>query len=68
MMPLTGSTANSGGVSPFEARVRSIGVVVDPPFIDAISRFVEVSEQVFVETLVAHALSGDPIDFADASR
>ena len=35
--------------------MRSIGVVVGPPFFDGVSRFVEVSEQVFVETLVAQS-------------
>ena len=35
--------------------MRSVGVVVDPPFFDELARLVEVGEQMFVEALVAQA-------------
>ena len=35
--------------------MRSVGVVVDPPVLDDLTGLVEVSEQVFVEALVAQA-------------
>ena len=44
-----------GRCEPVEARVRSMCVVVDPPFLDDLAGFVEVGEQVFVETLVTQA-------------
>ena len=33
--------------------MRSVGVVVDPPFFDDLARLLEVDEQVLLETLVA---------------
>ena len=37
------------------ARVRSVGVVVGPPFLDDLASLVEICEQVLVQTLVAQA-------------
>ena len=36
---------------PVEARMRSVSVVVDPPFFDDLTGFLEVGEQVLVEAL-----------------
>src|SRR6202012_2480597 len=52
-MPLRGACCELSWCEPVEARVRSVGVVVDPPFFDDLSRLVEIGEQVLVETLVA---------------
>ena len=54
-MPLCGACCELGRCEPVEARVRSVGVVVDPPFFDDLTRLVEVGEQVLVETLVAQS-------------
>ncbi len=40
---------------PVEARVRPVGIVVDPPFLDDLASLVEVDEQVLVQALVAQA-------------
>src|SRR5208337_3779681 len=40
---------------PVEARVRSVGVVVGPPFFDDLTRLFEIGEQVLVKALVAQA-------------
>jgi hypothetical protein len=42
-----------GWGEPVEARVRSVGVVVDPPFFDDPACLGEAGEEVLVETLVA---------------
>lgn len=42
-----------GRCEPVEARVRSVGVVVDSPFLDNLASLVQIGEQVFVEALVA---------------
>ena len=54
-MPRIGACCELSWREPVEARVRSVGVVVDPPFFDDLARLVEVGEQVFVEALVAQA-------------
>src|SRR3954463_12302208 len=56
-MPLLGACCELDRCEPVEARVRSVGVVVDPPFFDDLTRLVEVDEQVLVETLVAQSAS-----------
>jgi hypothetical protein len=35
--------------------VRSVGVVVDPPFLDDLASLVEIGEQMFVQALVAQS-------------
>jgi hypothetical protein len=35
--------------------VRSVGVVVDPPFLDDLASLVAIGEQVLVQTLVTHS-------------
>ena len=52
-MPLIGASCELSWCEPIEARVRSVGVVVDPPFFDDLTRLIEVREQVLVEALVA---------------
>ena len=52
-MPRVGACCELGWCEPVEARVRSVGVVVDPPFFDDVSCLVEIGEQVLVEALVA---------------
>jgi hypothetical protein len=52
-MPLRGACCELSWCEPVEARVRSVGVVVDPPFFDDLTRLLEVGEQVLVEALVA---------------
>ena len=54
-MPLRGACCELSRCEPVEARVRSVGVVVDPPFFDDPARLLEVGEQVLVEALVAQA-------------
>ena len=54
-MPLIGACCELSWCEPIEARVRSIGVVVDPPFFDDPSRLAEVREHVLVEALVPQA-------------
>ena len=54
-MPLRGACCELSWCEPVEARVRSVGVVVDPPFFDDLARLLEVDEQVLVETLVAQS-------------
>ena len=54
-MPLIGACCELSRCEPVEARVRAVGVVVDPPFIDVISCLVEIGEQVLVEALVTQA-------------
>ena len=43
-MPLVGAGSKLGWGEPVEARVRSVGVVVDPPFFDDLSRLIEIGE------------------------
>jgi hypothetical protein len=52
-MSLRGACCELSRCEPVEARVRSVGVVVDPPFFDDLTRLLEVGEQVLVEALVA---------------
>ena len=52
-MPLIGACCELSRCEPVEARVRSVGVVVDPLFFDDLTGLLEVGEQVFVEALVA---------------
>src|SRR6185312_11359116 len=52
-MPRRGACCELSWCEPVEARVRSVGVVVDPPCFDDLARLVEVGEQVLVEALVA---------------
>ena len=54
-MPLMWACCELSRCEPVEARVRSIGVVVDPPFFDDLARLLEVGEEVFVEALVAQS-------------
>ena len=54
-MPPRGACCKLIRCEPVEARVRSVGVVVDPPVFDDLTRLVEIGEQVFVKTLVAQA-------------
>jgi hypothetical protein len=48
-----GAGCELGRREPVEARVRPVGVVVDPPFLDDLTSFVEICEQVFVQAFVA---------------
>src|SRR6185312_12344642 len=52
-MPLIWACCELSWCEPVEARVRSVGVVVDPPCFDDLPCFVEIAEQVLVEALVA---------------
>ena len=54
-MPLIWACCELSWCEPVEARVRSVGVVVDPPCFDDLPRFVEIAEQVLVEALVTQA-------------
>ena len=54
-MPLMWACCELSRCEPVEARVRSVGVVVDPPFFDDLARLLEVGEQMFVEALVAQS-------------
>jgi len=54
-MPLIGACCELSRCEPVEARVRAVGVVVDPPFFDDVSCLVEIGEQVLVEALVTQA-------------
>jgi hypothetical protein len=54
-MPLKGACCELSWGEPVQARVRSVGVVVDPPFFDDLARLLDVGEQVFVEAFVAQA-------------
>ena len=54
-MPLIGACCELSWCEPIEARVRSVGVVVDPPFFDDLARLAEVREHVLVEVFVAEA-------------
>ena len=51
-MPLIGACCEHSWCKPVEARVRSVGVVVDPPFFDDPARLAQVREHMLVETLV----------------
>src|SRR6186997_1586275 len=66
-MPLCGACCELGWCEPVKARVRSIGVVVDPPFFDELARLVEVGEQMFVEALVAQAAVGTRVSAMEIS-
>jgi len=44
-MPLIGACCELSWCEPVEARVRPVGVVVDPPFFDDIASLVEVGEE-----------------------
>src|SRR3954451_10558052 len=52
-MPLIGACCELSWCEPVEARVRSVGIVVDPPCFDDLTRLFEITEQVLVEALVA---------------
>ena len=54
-MPLPGACCKFDRREPVEARVRSVGVVVDPPFFDDLTRLIEVGKQVLVQALVAQS-------------
>ena len=54
-MPLIGACCELDWCEPVEARVWSVGVVVDPPFLDDLAGFVEIGEQMFVQALVAQS-------------
>ena len=54
-MPLIGACCELSWCEPVEARVRSVGVVVDPPFFDDPACLAEVREHVLVEALVPQA-------------
>jgi hypothetical protein len=54
-MPQIGACCELSRCEPVEARVRSVGVVVDPPLFDDPAGLAEVSEHVLVETLVTQA-------------
>jgi hypothetical protein len=51
-MPLIGACCELSRCEPVEARVRSVGVVVDSPVFDDRPCLAEVCEHVFVEALV----------------
>ena len=59
-MPLIGACCELSRCEPVEARVRSVGVVVDPPVFDDPAGLAEVREHVLVEALVAQAASLTP--------
>jgi hypothetical protein len=52
-LPLDGAGCKLRWREPFEARVRSVGVVVDPPFFDEPAGLRQVCEQMLVEALVS---------------
>jgi len=52
-MPLSGSGGELDRCEASDARVRSVGVVVDPPFFDELAGLRQVGEQMFVKALVA---------------
>jgi hypothetical protein len=52
-LALFGAGCELGWCEPVEARVRPVGVVVDPPFLDDLAGLAEVGEQVLIEALVA---------------
>ena len=54
-MPLIGACCELSWCEPVEARVWSVGIVVDPPFFDDLACLAEVGEQVLVEALVTQA-------------
>ena len=54
-MPLIGTCCELNRCEPIEARVRSVGVVVDPPFFDDRPRLAEVGEHGPVEAVVPQA-------------
>ena len=54
-MPLLGACCELGWREPVKARLRSVGVVVGPPFFDDVACLGEVGEQMLVEALVAQA-------------
>ena len=51
-MPRIGACCELSWCEPVQARVRAVGVVVDPPFFDDLARLLEIAEQVLVEALV----------------
>ena len=53
-MPWCGACCELNRCKPVKARVRSVGVVVDPPFFDDLACLLDVGGQVLVEPLVAH--------------
>jgi hypothetical protein len=57
-MPLIGACCELGWCEPVEARVWSVGVVVDPPVFDDPASLAEVGEQMLVEALVRQAAVG----------
>ena len=52
-MPLVGACCELRRCEPAKARVRSLGVVVDPPCFDDLTRLRKIAEQMLVETLIA---------------
>ena len=54
-MPLTGAGCKLGWGEAFKARVRTLGVVVDPPCLDDLARLLEAGEEMLVEALIAQA-------------
>ena len=66
-MPRCGACCELSRCEPVEARVRSVGVVVVPPFFDDLTRFREVGEEVLVEALVAQAAVGTRVSAMEIS-
>src|SRR4051794_40685208 len=54
-MPWCGACCELNRCKPVKARVRSVGVVVDPPFFDDLACVLDVGEQVLVEALVTQS-------------
>mgnify|MGYP003346125094 FL=1 len=54
-MPLYGACCKLHWCEPVQARVRSHGIVVDPPCFDDPACFGQAAEQMFVETFVTQA-------------
>jgi len=54
-MPLAGVGCKLRGCKPVEARVWSLGIVVDPPSFDDSAGFSETGEQMFVKEFVAQS-------------
>src|SRR3954468_1212008 len=54
-MPWCGACCELNRCKPVKARVRSVGVVVDPPFFDDLACLLDVGEQVLVEALVTQS-------------
>ena len=52
VLPLIGACCELGWCEPVKARVRSVGVVVDPPFFDDLTRVLESIKQMLVEALI----------------